>query len=182
MTGDEARPVFADFADGESATLHRVRVEVVAAAVELHMPDGGAPVLWPFGEVRRLPDQAASDGLVLGLAGDHPARLMIADKDLAARLSLSRVAHVEGDASVLARYMTIGSIFFLYCPFSGERLAKVVADLADVARTRTIRVCTVDTPVPPCLWLDPEPEPAAALNVAVYRSTLCEHPYARAQL
>ena len=115
---------------------------------------------------------------VIGL--EIQSRLVVAARELAARLSLSRVAHVEGDATVLARYMTIGSIFFLYCPFSGERLAKVVADLADVARTRTIRVCTVDTPVPPCLWL--EPEPAAALNVAVYRSTLCEHPYARAQL
>lgn len=143
MTGDEARPVFADFADGESATLHRVRVEVVAAAIELHMPDGGAPVLWPLVEVRRLPDQAASDGLVLGLAGDHPARLMIADKDLAARLSVAcpdlerrhRDPHILRRLAILsvAAVASVALIVFALVPLMANQLATMLPTAAEQA-------------------------------------------------
>lgn len=112
---------------------------------------------------------------VIGL--EIQPRLVLAARDLAARLLLSRASYVEGDAAELAGFITIGSIFFLYCPFSGDRLAKVVADLESIARTRTIRVCCVDLPMPACPWL--VPEPPIAPDLAVYRSTLCEEPFRR---
>jgi SAM-dependent methyltransferase len=106
---------------------------------------------------------------VIGL--EIQPRLVVGARDLAARLLLSRTVTVEGDAAKLARFMAIGSIFFLYCPFSGERMAKFVAALEEIARARTIRVCCVDLPMPSCPWLVLEPQ--AAPDLAIYRSTLC---------
>lgn len=95
--------------------------------------------------------------------------LVRAARALAARLLVSRVSCIEGDAARLTRYFTIGSVFFLYCPFSGDRLANVLADLEAIARTRTIRVCAVDLPLPPCTWLVRDPQTSA--DLAVYTST-----------
>jgi hypothetical protein len=58
----------------------------------------------------------------------------------------------------------------LHCPFSGERLAKVIAHLEAIARTKTIRVCCVDLPLSPCSWLSLERQLSA--DLAIYRSTL----------
>lgn len=96
--------------------------------------------------------------------------LVQAARDLATRLLAPRVSCVEGDAAKLAGFITIGSVFFLYCPFSGERLAKVVADLEPIARTRMIRVCCVDLRLPPCSWLTLDPQLSG--DLAIYRSTL----------
>jgi SAM-dependent methyltransferase len=79
--------------------------------------------------------------------------LVRAARDLAARLPDSRISSVEGDAAKFTGFITIGSVFFLYCPFGGERLLKVLADLEQIARTRSIRVCSVNLPLPPCNWL-----------------------------
>jgi SAM-dependent methyltransferase len=94
--------------------------------------------------------------------------LVVAARDLAARLLVPRVSYIEGDAMELTGFMTTGSVFFLYCPFSGERLAKVMTDLESIARTRTVRVCCVDLPLPPCAWLSPEPRLSG--DLAIYRS------------
>jgi SAM-dependent methyltransferase len=91
-------------------------------------------------------------------------------RDLATRLLVSRISWVEGDAAQLVRFITIGSVFFLYCPFSGDRLAKVLADLEPIARTRMIRVCCVDLPLPPCPWLTLEPQLSG--DLAIHRSRL----------
>lgn len=101
-------------------------------------------------------------------------RLADASRDLAARLQLSRVACVEGDAVAVTRYIPIGSVFFLYCPFSGERLSKVLTDLEDIAQTRTIRVCCVDLPLPPRSWLTLDTTLGG--DLAIYRSTIAVSP------
>ncbi len=108
------------------------------------------------------------------IAVEIQSELVGAARDLVARLSLSRVACVQGDAAELSRVLSVGTVFFLYCPFSGERLTRVLADLEDVARTRTIRICTVDLPLPPCSWLSLEAEPSG--DLAIYRSTLVDTP------
>ncbi len=96
--------------------------------------------------------------------------LVSAAREFAMRLNVSRLAVVEGDASRLAGLMVVGTVFFLYCPFSGERLAQVLADLEPLARARPLRVGCVDVPLPPCPWL--ELVAPAAGDLAVYRSTL----------
>lgn len=95
--------------------------------------------------------------------------LVRAARALSARLNAPRVAFIEGDAALLAGYIMIGSVFFLYCPFSGERLRQVLATLEPIARTREIRVCCVDLPLPPCPWL--ELTSPATGEVTVHRST-----------
>jgi SAM-dependent methyltransferase len=86
-----------------------------------------------------------------------------------ARLVSSRIANVHGDAVKLTGYVMTGSVFFLYCPFGGERLQNVLIDLEAIAQTRSIRVCCVDLPLPECAWLVAA-EPRASGNVAVFRS------------
>jgi len=98
--------------------------------------------------------------------------LVAAARDLTARLRLPDVAFVDGDAPQLTTALSVGSVFFLYCPFSGDRLAAVLATLATLARTRTIRVCCVDLPLPPCDWLTPASPPAPDLTI--YRSKLAQ--------
>lgn len=109
--------------------------------------------------------------------------LVRAARDLATRLKALRFSPIEGDAARLAGLIGIGSIFFLYCPFSGARLENVLDDLEPIAHTREIRVCSVDLPLPPRPWLTLAAPPSD--DLAVYRSTLvardepCRTPRAR---
>jgi hypothetical protein len=67
------------------------------------------------------------------------------------------VSVIEGDAATLAGRVTTASVFFLYCPFSGARLARVLDDLEPIARTRPLRLCCLNLPLPPRAWLIREP-------------------------
>jgi SAM-dependent methyltransferase len=96
--------------------------------------------------------------------------LVRAARDLTKRLELPRVSFIEGDAATRIRALDDGSVFFFYCPFSGDRLAKVLAELERVARTRAIRVCTIDLPLPRCPWLVLQEEEAPLGDLTVYRS------------
>jgi SAM-dependent methyltransferase len=106
-----------------------------------------------------------TDAAVIGI--EIQAGLVQAARALA-RMS-SKISNVHGDAVELTGRITIGSVFFLYCPFSGERLQQVLTDLEAIAQTKPIRVCCVDLPLPPCAWL--AAEPARSGRVTVYRST-----------
>jgi SAM-dependent methyltransferase len=97
--------------------------------------------------------------------------LVAAARELAARLDLPGVTFTEGDAGRPAGALTVGSVFLLYCPFSGDHLVQLLASLASIASTRAIRVCCVDLPLPPCPWLAQAP-PVGGTDLAIYRSTL----------
>ncbi len=92
-------------------------------------------------------------------------RLVEAARALATRLQVTQVTSVAGDAAELGGAATAGTRFLLYCPFSGERLTKVLGGLESLARTRPIRVCCVDLPLPPCEWLVLESVPRAGLEI-----------------
>lgn len=96
--------------------------------------------------------------------------LVRAARDLAAGLHLSRISFFEGDAIELSGHVALGSVFFLYCPFSGDRLTKLLACIEPIARARMIRVSCVDLPLPPCSWLTGDPQISGDLTI--YRSTL----------
>ena len=96
--------------------------------------------------------------------------LVTAARELAKRLGVSRVSTVHGDAAKLGGLVQNGTVFFLYCPFSGPRLAKVLADLELVARERVIRVCCVGLPPLPCRWLTVTPQERCDLTI--YSSSL----------
>jgi hypothetical protein len=96
------------------------------------------------------------------------APLVRATRGLAKRMNLARLTAVEGDAAELTFPITSGTVFFLYCPFSGARLEKVLDTLELVAKSRQIRVCCVDLPLPSRAWL--APSTALSEAVVVYRS------------
>jgi SAM-dependent methyltransferase len=101
----------------------------------------------------------------------QPALVEVA-RDRAACLNLDRTRFVEGDAAELLQFITIGTVFFLYCPFGGDRVDRVLDDLEAIARTRQIRVCCVHMPRLERPWLVPVPSTSVELDV--YRSTLHE--------
>lgn len=86
------------------------------------------------------------------------------------RLDLGRIACFVGDAPALTAHLHTGSVFFLYCPFGGERLLTVLSALEIIAATRPIRVCCVDLPLPPCPWLTHDAPLTGAGDLVVYRS------------
>jgi hypothetical protein len=91
-----------------------------------------------------------------------------ASRALAMRLRLRSASFLSGDAAEIVPQLTAGSVFFLYCPFSGDRLVKLLADLEPIARTRPIRICAVDLPLPPCPWL--QAAPPLSPDLSIYRS------------
>lgn len=95
--------------------------------------------------------------------------LVDAARALAARAKLERCVFVHGDA-VGAGPLPHGTVYFFYCPFSGERLERLYDALEPVARARSIRVGCVDLPPAAREWLEPLSDPER--DVAVYRSTL----------
>ncbi|MEO7730064.1 MAG: class I SAM-dependent methyltransferase [Kofleriaceae bacterium] len=62
----------------------------------------------------------------------------------AAWLNLTRTRFLQADAIYLTPFITIGTVFFLYCPFSGQRVERFLDGLESIAQTRQIRVCCVD--------------------------------------
>ncbi len=95
--------------------------------------------------------------------------LVRAHVELSTRLGVSRCPVIAGDAAHLTRRIAIGSVFFLYCPFSGARLERVLDDLLAVATTRPIRICCVDVELPRRAWLGRVELPFD--DVAIYGST-----------
>ena len=91
--------------------------------------------------------------------------LVAAARELVARLHLSSVSFIEADASQSTDAWSAGSVFLLYCPFSGDRLARLLGNLEPVARARPIRLCCVDLPLPPSPWLEQTPPPSVDLTI-----------------
>ncbi len=88
-----------------------------------------------------------------------------AARGLAARLDATKLSVVEGDAVESAEPMALGTVFFLYCPFSGARLEKLLDGLESIARDHAIRICTVDVVLPYRPWLSPMPTHAGCVDV-----------------
>jgi len=103
------------------------------------------------------------------VVGVEVQRALVADaRSLAARLDLTRVTFVEGDGAAPPAPADTGTAFFLYCPFSGERLARFLSWLEPIARPRAVRLGCVDLPLPRVTWLEPVALPDR--NLAVFRA------------
>lgn len=91
-----------------------------------------------------------------------------AARALVARLALTEIEFVVADAAAPPDAWSEGTVFFLYCPFAGARLDRVLAHLEVIARARPIRLLTVDLPLPKRAWLVREELPYG--DVALHRS------------
>jgi SAM-dependent methyltransferase len=100
--------------------------------------------------------------------------LVEAARGRASWLNLDRTRFLAGDAADLLRFITIGTVFFLYCPFGGDRVHRLLDDLEEIARTRQIRICCVHMSPLERPWLVRLSSTSAGLDV--YRSTLLRHP------
>lgn len=85
MTEDTSKIVFADFVDGIDAVTHRVTLELSSTHLEIIMPDGER-LRWALIDLRALPDQAYSDGIVLSEGHGTMARLKIDNPHIAKQL------------------------------------------------------------------------------------------------
>ncbi len=99
--------------------------------------------------------------------------LVRAARRLAAELGLSRVATVHGDAAELVRFPS-ATVFFLYCPFGGARLERLLDALEPLARARPIRLVCVQVPPLSRPWLALAAQPREEL--AIYAGMI--HPRA----
>jgi SAM-dependent methyltransferase len=85
---------------------------------------------------------------------------------LAARLDRPTLTFVEADIGARPELLAGGTVFFLYCPFSGPRLERLLDALE--ARQRSLCVACVDLPLPERPWLVLTSEPGA--SVSIHRS------------
>ena len=95
--------------------------------------------------------------------------LVAAARKSADALGLDRTEFIAGDAADALRLVAHGSVFFLYCPFGGERLERLLDDLQVVAGAHPIRICCVQMPPLVRPWL--ERLPSATVELEAYRST-----------
>lgn len=89
-------------------------------------------------------------------------------RGLAERLGLFDVQFIPGEALQIVEQIPAASVFFLYCPFSGERLMRFLERIEKHARTRRIAICTVDLPLPEVSWLERVATDGG--DLALYRS------------
>jgi SAM-dependent methyltransferase len=83
-------------------------------------------------------------------------------RDRAAKLGLSGVSFEHADAATAP---LDGSVFFLYAPFNGELLKRVMKNLERVAARHEITVCTVDLALDAFAWLRARPTDSLATTV-----------------
>jgi hypothetical protein len=129
-------------------------VEVVIAAIDeaaINSADVFVDIGSGVGRVGLLVRLLTGAG-VIGI--EVQSSLVALSKHHAQELGLERFSTIWGDASHLARYIPIGSVFFFYCPFSGLRLSRVLDDLEGIAKMRPLRLCGVNTNFPGRPWLD----------------------------
>ncbi len=86
-------------------------------------------------------------------------------RTLASALPTLRMDVVVGDVADHIDDVSAGTVFFLYCPFSGVRLEAFVDGLAGAAAHHPIRIASVDTPLPTRPWLTSSPTTTPALSV-----------------
>lgn len=91
-------------------------------------------------------------------------------QERADRAKLSRMQFLRCDATERVRSITTGTVFLLYCPFSGSHLQRFLEGLEHVARAQTVRICCVDMSPLEAPWL--VRIPPTSPSVDVYRSTL----------
>jgi SAM-dependent methyltransferase len=151
---------------------------------DVALPPGGVPYLpcgvaeilaltreAPLGPGDQLVDLGAGLGRVVLLAHllsgarargvEIQAPLVRAARARAADLALD-VEFAHGDAAEAA---LDGSVFFLYAPFNGATLARVLSRLEEVARRRRIVVAAVDLALPGQPWLLPRATSSLALTL-----------------
>ena len=132
MTVPQSPELFADYFDGITGRAQRVTLALTATGLRLTLADG-ASRSWPLAELRALPDQADRATLVLALAGDTVARLILRDAALAGQIraaapALNRRPPVEHKRQIaawaLGAIASVALIIFVLVPTMADQLAR----------------------------------------------------------
>lgn len=109
----------------------------------------------------------ASGARAVGIEIQEP--LVRIARERVADLAIARVAFVHADASETSGAETLdGSVFFLYAPFNGDMLTRVLRRLEAVANRHPIVVCTVALELREIPWLVERER--SNVTVAIYDS------------
>ncbi|MEL7211587.1 MAG: M48 family metallopeptidase [Pseudomonadota bacterium] len=166
--------VFGDLLDGARAFPRRVALSLGTNHLRLTPAEGDA-VAWPLSALRSPPDQAHPTDLVLALADDPVTRLVIRDRDLAARIraaapTLHKRPPLQNTRKLIAwsvaAVASVALIIFVLVPVMANQLATFLPPSGEKALGDTtfeqIRTALDDggfDPVPIC----ENPEGLAAL-------------------
>jgi SAM-dependent methyltransferase len=146
-----------------------------------YLPSGVEEILAMVREVPVRPDDQLVDlgsglGRVLILAhllsGARASGVEIQEplvrgaRDRCAALAVESVSFVHADA---ADVELDGSIFFLYAPFNGDMLTRVLRRIEDVARRRPIVLCAVGLELHGVGWLAPR-KTSGVVSLKLYDS------------
>jgi SAM-dependent methyltransferase len=101
-----------------------------------------------------------SGARALGIEIQEP--MVRSARNRCAELALAEVSFVHADA---AEVELDGSVFFLYAPFNGAMLARVIGRLEEVARRRSIVVCAVGLELRAIPWLRPRATSSLAMTL-----------------
>jgi hypothetical protein len=95
-----------------------------------------------------------------GVEIQEPLVRIAIDRQIALNLAAVSFAHANAADVALD-----GSIFFLYAPFNGEMLSRVLRRVEEVARRRSIIVCTVGLELRDMRWLRQRPTSSVSLTL-----------------
>lgn len=73
---------------------------------------------------------------------------------LAGALGRAAITTVDGDAIESLGAASAGTVFFAYCPFSGERFDRLVDRIGALPRSWSVWLCLVDLPLVTRDWLE----------------------------
>jgi beta-barrel assembly-enhancing protease len=136
--GVQALSSYADFLDGDAPIVHRAAISVDdsgSTAWLIIAPPDQPVVRWPIADLRKIPDQASRDMIVLARKGDPVARLMVSDPEavriLAARApNLKRGPEVPGKGRLLGwavgAVASVALIVLVLVPLMADQLAELL--------------------------------------------------------
>ncbi|WP_371170313.1 M48 family metallopeptidase [Aliiroseovarius sp. 2305UL8-7] len=126
--------VFANLVEGHRATPTRVAVHAVSSGLEVQLPDG-EQVIWPWSELRRVPDQADRGVLVLKREPDALTRLYVGDAPLISTIHLRAGQLGKRDRTVpfpklavwaAGAVASVLAIIFVLVPLMATQLAAIL--------------------------------------------------------
>ena len=136
---------FADFFDGVGAITRRVEIiieEGETGPILVISPPEVAPISWPLTDIRKVPDQAATDTDILALKGDPLSRLSVSNEE-ARRVLRARCPNLKKRPVVanrgrlfgwsLGAITSVALIIFGLVPLMADQLAEYLPPAGEKA-------------------------------------------------
>lgn len=137
-----------EYFDGHTAKKHSVSVEPIQSGLAITNTQTGDITLWPFADLRRLPDQAREGGLLLTTTAAPDARLNLFDVALINQINeicpdIKKQEAPKGSYRKVAIWTTAALtsvllIVFVIIPAMANTMARLIPMEREVALGRTV--------------------------------------------